>query len=146
VDRVRALIAMSERLAVVPDMTLVQAQQIVQAFGKTVAELAGMIADENRLPFPKPVIKQATLMVLPFAPSDEVRRGLKNCYLFLADFQPGLGDQVIRALPAGEKPPSTIEEIAAVAAHVEKWLPWSKRATAETQELLLELRDAGFRD
>ena len=137
---------MSQHLVVIPDMTLLQAQQIVQAFGKTVTDLAGVIADENRLPFPKAVIKQATLMVLPFAPSDEARRALKNCYLLLADFQRGLGDQVIHALPAGETPSRTTQQIAAVAAHMEKWLPWSRRCTAEMQELLRELRDAGFRD
>jgi hypothetical protein len=137
---------MNEHLAVVHDMTYLEARKIVQAYGKTVTEYSGVIADESKLPFPKAVIKQAMLMVMPFAPSIEVRKALQSSYMFLADFQPGVGDQVIQPLPAHQQAPVDAEQMAAVARHLEKWLPWSRRSSAEMEQLLQELRDAGFGD
>jgi hypothetical protein len=143
---IRSLVAMNERLAVVHDMTYLQARKIVQAYGKTVTEYSGVIADETKLPFPKAVIKQALLMVMPFAPSSDVRNALQSSYMFLADFQPGVGDEAIRPVPAHRQALLDPEEVAAVAKDLERWLPWLKRSTAEMQQLLQELRDAGFRD
>jgi hypothetical protein len=137
---------MNEHLAVLSEMTYLQARQIVQAYGNTLTNIRSGIADERTLPFPKALIKQAILTVLPFAPSDEMRGSLKSSYLYLADFQPDLEHQVICPLPAEAKPPRTTEELAAVGAHIEKWLPRSERSIAEMQALLQELRDAGFAD
>jgi hypothetical protein len=113
---------MNEHLAVLSEMTYLQARQIVQAYGNTLTNtnIRSGIADERTLPFPTALIKQAILMVLPFAPSDEMRGSLKSSYLYLADFQPGLGHQVICPLPAEAKPPRTTEELALRSVHISR--------------------------
>jgi hypothetical protein len=135
---------MNEGLVVVPGMTVQQAKQIVQAYGAVLGS-ARSIADEQELPFSKAVIKQAILMVAPFAPSAEARRSLRQGYLALADFLPGVGGEAIERL-RDDDAPITAEQTAAFVRELEKKLPWLNRSATEAQQLMRELRDAGFLD
>jgi hypothetical protein len=136
---------LNEHLIVVPDMTVAQARQIVQTYGVALGT-AGVIADESELPYAKAVIKQAILMVAPFAPSNEVRRTLRQGYLALADFLPGVGEQAIRRLRGSGDGPGNALEAAAFIKDLERRLPWLNRSATEAQQLLRELRDSGFLD
>jgi hypothetical protein len=133
----------NEHLVVVSSMTVEQARQIVVAYGAVLGS-AGVIADEEELPFSKAAIKQAILMVAPFASSCEARRSLRLAYLALADFLPGVGARPILRARADEDAPADAEQIAAFMTELEKKLKWLNRSATEAQRLMRELRDAGL--
>jgi hypothetical protein len=135
----------NEHLVVVSSMTVEQAKQIVVAYGAVLGN-AGVIADEQELPFSKAAIKQAILMVAPFASSSEARRSLRLAYLGLADFLPGVGAEPILRSRGEENPPVDAEEIATFMKDLEKKLKWLNRSATEAQRLMRELRDAGLLD
>lgn len=131
---------MIDRRIAVPGMTIDQAREIVVAYGAAIE--CGAICDESELPFSKPAIKLAILMIAPFAPSsDEARRSLRMAYLALADFQPGVGSQrihrIMEAPIAGEDPGARLLGL-------EKRLRYLERSATETQRLVRELRDSGL--
>lgn len=136
---------MNEHLIVVSSMTVEQARQIVVAYGAVLGS-AGVIADEDELPFSKAAIKQAILMVAPFASSSEARRSLRRAYLALADFLPGVGARPILRARDDEDPAASAEQIAAFMTELEKKLKWLNRSATEAQRLMRELRDAGLLD
>lgn len=136
---------LSEHLIVVPDMTITQARQIVQTYGAVLGS-ASAIADESELPYSKAVIKQAILMVAPFASTPEARRYLRRGYLALADFVAGAGGWEVNRMNGSGLGPQSAEEAAAFLRELERRLPWLNRSATEAQQLLRELRDSGFLD
>ena len=68
-----------------------EAQLIVNAYGKVLEYLGPIpgatVADEDKLPFPKPKIKAAILIALVATTDAQQREFLKVAYLSLADFQ-----------------------------------------------------------
>jgi hypothetical protein len=135
----------NEHLVVVSSMTVEQARQIVVDYGAVLGS-AGVITDEEELPFSKAAIKQAILMVAPFASSSEARRSLRLAYLALADFLPGVGARPILRARGDEDRPANAEQIAAFMTELEKKLKWLNRSATEAQRLMRELRDAGLLD
>jgi len=136
---------LSEHLIVVPDMTITQARQIVQTYGAVLGS-AGAVADESELPYSKAVIKQAILMVAPFASTPEARRYLRRGYLALADFVAGAAGWEANRMNGSGLGPRSAEEAAAFLRELERRLPWLNRSATEAQQLLRELRDSGFLD
>ena len=136
---------LSEHLIVVPDMTITQARQIVQTYGAVLGS-AGAVADESELPYSKAVIKQAILMVAPFASTPEARRYLRRGYLALADFVAAAGGWEANRVDGCERSPRSAEEAEAFLRELEHRLPWLNRSATEAQQLLRELRDSGFLD
>lgn len=132
---------MKGRLVVIRSMSFEQAKKIVRTYCETLGT-GKLIADEQQLPCAKPVIKQALLMVMPFAPR-QLRQELVYAYVALADFQPGVGDEPI-SRPGPSDPLEQDPDMAGFAAQLERTLPWIQRSADEYRQLVQELKDAGF--
>jgi hypothetical protein len=68
---------------------------IIQEYGKTLETLVptpGCVADGNKLPYPKEVIKKAIIAGLRSTENQQIREHLKVGYIPLADWQPGVGE------------------------------------------------------
>ncbi len=107
-----------------------------------------LVIDVSRLPARKQEIKAAILEGLQRT-EDPKRRGiLKNAYIDLAMFQPGVGPAPIRFEPSPTPAPEGYEGVVAVASSLAERQPeikhWSRVVAKESEQLVQELRSAGF--
>jgi hypothetical protein len=75
--------------------TMQEFENIVSAYGDTMGRQApepGCVADVNRLPFPKPMIKHAISVCLKSTTDKQRIDALKTGYLLLADWQEGVSE------------------------------------------------------
>lgn len=75
-------------------MSLEQATEIVWAYGDVLENSTpapGTVADTSRLPYSKPVIKQALIVMLQSVENPRIQEYLKTAYVLLADWQEGVG-------------------------------------------------------
>jgi len=122
---------------------------LVRAYGTVLEGTAdALVVDANRLPASKHEIKDAILEALRKT-TDPRRRGfLQNAYIDLAMFQPGVGEEPIRFDASPTSAPDGYEAIVAVASSIVERNPeikrWSGVMAKESEQLLDELRSAGF--
>lgn len=130
-----------------------EAELIVNAYGKTLEHLGPIpgstVADENKLPFPKGKIKAALLVALKFAISNEQRAVLKNSFLFLADFQTGVGTQNVgldlTKVDVNKLDDAALLEMAKdISGNSDMREKWLAQAHAEREMLERQLIAAGF--
>jgi len=122
---------------------------IVRAYRRVLEGTADtLVVDENRLPAPKHELKAAILEALQKATDPRWRGFLQNAYIDLAMFQPGVGEEPIRFDPSPTPTPDGYEAIVAVASSIAERNPeikhWSGIMAKESEQLLDELRSAGF--
>ena len=108
-------------------ISLDQVKGILDAYGDILCgEKGEMIRDESCLPTTKDRIKKALTVAIATARTNDEREGYRCAYLFLADFQPGVGP---RGIMKGELEAEDIVQ----------GLPWLDKARMEYQELKREL-------
>jgi len=137
---------MDQRSRRKPSLTYLQARGIARTYNALLEKKGRAIVDERSLPFSKAVIKQALLLAIRLAPSEEVRRGLARSYLMLSEFQSEVGNEPIRGPRAFGRAPKSQGEVVAMAASLEKSLPWLRKSTIEMRQLTKELQDNGIKD
>ena len=131
---------------------LSQAELIINAYGKTLEYLApghGCVADEEKLPFSKAKIKAAIVQALRSTQDKHQQAMLKNAYLLLADFQPGVGSRNVGLdLSTIDAQNLSDAEVLALGATIiesaEEVKPWLAKASSELIHLVQELQGAGF--
>jgi hypothetical protein len=73
-------------------VTLDEVKKILSAYGNLLCDEEGaLIQDESCLPTTKDRIKAALTVAIATAPTKEEREAHRCAYLFLANFQPGVG-------------------------------------------------------
>lgn len=80
------------------EMTPEAAEKIIQDYGavlETSAPTPGCVADVDNLPHPKARIKEAIVMMLPLIEDHELREQLKTGYIWLSNWQEGVGSEQI---------------------------------------------------
>ncbi len=108
-------------------VTLDEVKGILDAYGDLLCDEKGaIIRDESCLPTTKDRIKKALAVAIATARTNDEREGYRCAYLFLADFQPGVGP---RGIMKGDLEAEDIVQ----------GLPWLKKAQMEHQELKREL-------
>ena len=126
---------------------LTRAELIINAYGKTLENLGPIpgssVADEQKLPFPKAQIKSAIIFALRVNPDKKQQEILKTCYLFLADFQPGVGMKNIGfELSPADVSTLSDSEVIAIANAMGESESWLAKSSAELALLQQELRAA----
>lgn len=125
-----------------------ESELVINAYGKTLEYLApvpGTIADESKLPFPKPRIKQAILYALKASQQPQQRQVLKAAYLQLADFQQGIdGKNVGLDLSGVDTSCLTQVDLLALANDMASSQNLLAQARAESEQLTAELAAAGY--
>jgi hypothetical protein len=123
------------------------ARQVVQDYAnflETAAPLPGRIADETRLPHSKLHIKNALGVCINAANEPGLIGHLKNGYLMLSAWQPGVGENIIGVdfsnLDLEADPQVVAESIQLQSAHRDQWNPLIE---AEQASLASELRTLG---
>lgn len=129
-------------------MSIGEAEAVINAFGKTL-ELAGSVpgtvADETKLPYPKYRIKNAILISLKEARSDQDRTFLKEGYLMLSGFQKGVGETDSGVdLTKIDIDEVTNEDLLALASKIGGVDPWQEKVQTELAQLNAELQSAGY--
>ena len=74
------------------------AEKIIQDYGavlETSAPTPGCVADVDKLPHPKARIKEAIAMMLPLIEDHQLREQLKTGYIWLSNWQEGVGSDQI---------------------------------------------------
>jgi len=122
---------------------------LVRAYGAVIEATAdALVVDEGRLPATKQEIKAAILEALQHTEDPRQRGFLKNAYMDLAMFQPGVGAEPVRLEPSPTPAPEGYEAVVAVASSLAERKPeikhWSAVVAKESEQLLEELRSAGF--
>lgn len=108
-------------------VSLDEVKEILNAYGNLLCDVEGaIIRNESCLPTTKDRIKKALTVAIVTARTNEEREGYRFAYLFLADFQPGVG-------------PSGIMKGRLEADDIVQGVPWLEKAQAERQELVREL-------
>ena len=121
-------------------------QNVVADFGELLeAHVPGTVADVEQLPYPKDEIKRDILLMLTVAKDPQLREHLKIAYIFLSEWQVGVGP-THKGLDAAtidftKSPLDLANEVASRAEDVQKWQPIVK---AEEEALIGELRKLGF--
>lgn len=91
------------------------------------------ICDTTMLPLPKPEMKNALKIAWELATDDPQRAEIEAGFLYLSQFQDGIGAQPIEGdFPATPDPVMT-------ANLVNRWIPWSVLCEEEKWSLWLEL-------
>ena len=128
-------------------LDLETAHRIVQDYAdflKTSAPLPGRLADERQLPHRKLNIKDALSVCINASSDPELIGHLKNGYLMLSAWQPGVGDSDIgvdfASLNLEADPLDVAEQIQRQSEVKHLWDPLIQ---AEQTELALELRALG---
>src|SRR5487761_355118 len=112
------------------------------------------IYDTSELPLPKPEMKLALKIAWSAAPNGYVRSATERAFVFLSNFQDGVGSTPIESheaviLKLGElkatddkaNDTAKIDSAAkAIAAAGERWKPWEEKALKEASALALELK------
>lgn len=141
-DRLKGTPALSEA------MTFDVASQIVREYG-AVLEVSstslGGVADVRELPYPKERIKAALIVALRATTDKKVTEQLKGGYVFLADWQPGVGAEPISYGFGGMAPGASTEDMALeVAAQTDRMTKWAPVIAAESEALKAELQQLGL--
>jgi hypothetical protein len=120
---------------------------LINAYGAALeahAASESAVSDISKLPAPKDTMRSAFLAAISVTEDKVLREQLRGAYVRLADFQPGVGAQVIK-IDAGLSTSSDIREVAArVAAQGKVFSEWVGRVKPEAERLLKDLADAGF--
>ena len=103
----------------------------VSTLGELMEKFPGSVLDSSMLPLPKPQMKAALKVLWTAFPAQ--RDTFEVGYLYLANFQDGVGPQ-----PVSLNLPNTSEPKQIVAS-LESTMPWINKTTAEMQELQREL-------
>lgn len=152
INVVYALINNPKKVKVLPGndeaSLLSQAELIINAYGKTLEYLGPIpgssVADEQKLPFPKSQIKSAIIFALRANPDKKRQEILKTGYLFLADFQPGVGIKNIGfELSQADVSALSNSEVVAIANAIGESQNWLAKSSSELALLRQELRTAG---
>ena len=125
------------------------AEGLVRAYGAVLEGTAdALVVDENRLPASKQEIKAAILDCLQRTEDPKRRSFLQNAYIDLAMFQAGVGKEPVRFESTPTPAPEGYEAVVAVASSLAERKPeikhWSAVIAKESEELIRELRSAGF--
>ena len=73
------------------ELSRVEVEQIVNAYGKALESSPGMVRDSSELPYPKGRIKEALLLAIAMTTDERFREQLKTGYVELAGWQDGIG-------------------------------------------------------
>jgi hypothetical protein len=126
-------------------MTPELALRIINAYGAVLEKKApcpGCVADVSKLPYPKEQIKKALIIGLMTLNDPYMKQQFKNSYIYLADWQEGVGetDQGINLL--GMDLNEDFKEMAQkIREQPENYKKWDSIVKEERQELEKELRD-----
>ncbi len=121
-----------------------EAEKIIHDYVAAFANVRGIATDSSKLPHPKERIKQALALALKRTSEANMRSQLRDVYLSLADWHPGVGDSL--AAFAITKPDITgdirvaAERISQAGPAFQKWLSISE---AERKQLQTELDSVG---
>lgn len=124
------------------------AGDLVAAYGEALeaqANSGSMFSDTSALPVKKETIKAALKLLIRVNTDTQKREQLRAAYLMLANFQPGVGDQIL-TLDAGEPPPidGDIQAYAAgVVEQMDRLQVWQAKAGVEMDALQAELQAEG---
>ena len=91
------------------------------------------ICDATTLPLPKPEMKNALKIAWELATDDQQRAEIEAGFLYLSQFQDGIGAEPID----GDFPPTP--DPIATATLVNRWLPWSALCEEDKWSLWIEL-------
>ena len=124
-------------------MSVERATEIAGAYGDVLennAPVPGTFADTSKLPYPKPIIKQALTLLLKSNTDIQVKDHIKTAYLFLADWQEGIGSTNVgldlTGMDISADPMQLVEKITSQDNGIEKW---QTIANEERQQLKTEL-------
>ena len=124
-------------------MSVEYATKIAGAYGNILennAPVPGTFADTSKLPYPKPIIKQALTLLLKSNTDIQVKDHIKTAYLFLADWQEGIGSTNVgldlTGMDISADPMQLVEKITSQDNGIEKW---QTIANEERQQLKTEL-------
>ena len=121
---------------------------VVQAYGRlleTDAPVDGTVADTNKLPYPKQKVKEALLAALLTTPDERMREQLKVGYIYLADWQDGVGDANRGFDPSTlDRSKDTKSLSAQVSSAVADAQHWTDAADREREALKKELEELGL--
>lgn len=124
-------------------MSVERATEIASAYGNVLennAPVPGTFADTSKLPYPKPIIKQALTLLLSSNSDIQIKDHIKTAYLLLADWQEGIGPANagldITSMDISADPMQIAEKIASQDNDIEKW---QTIANEECQQLKTEL-------
>jgi hypothetical protein len=127
-------------------MTPELALKIINVYGAVLEKESpcpGCVADANKLPFPKKQIKQALIMGLNSTNDSYMKQNLKNGYIFLADWQEGVGktDQGINllAMDLNEDIKELTQKIREQSENYKKWEPLVEKERKELEQELKKL-------
>jgi hypothetical protein len=131
-----------------PSMSLEQATEIVWAYGGVLENSTpapGSVADASRLPYSKPKIKQALIVMLRSSENPRIKEYLKSAYLSLADWQEGVGQANngcdLSNADHKSDPKKRKKQSLSQAKNFEKWYT---KAKAEGLQLESELQNLGL--
>ncbi|SPE27218.1 hypothetical protein SBBP1_400006 [Burkholderiales bacterium] len=127
------------------------AVKIVQDYGAVMrwkrSAAQGCIADVQGLPHPKERIKQALALLLGASDDPQFREQLKSSYLLLADWQEGVGHEMVGLRPetdANGRAAEDREAPASQSAAWEEWERWRPKVLQEERALKAELQQLGL--
>lgn len=122
---------------------------VIQAYGKVLEERSlssSIVVDSKHLPFSKEKIKEAIFAALCINKDPAQRKNLATGFIFLADFQDGVGDAFVGLDFGGLNP--TNDNIKELAKTISKQQPafesWNPIIESEKALLLAELKSAGY--
>jgi len=121
-----------------------QAEKIVQKYGEVLqhsSPVAGCVADQDKLPYPKDVIKTALIKALQNTVDNHQKEVLKIGYLSLANWQSDVGDSN-QGIDISKVDPM-IDPTEFLALH-ESSKDWSQIVQNEEMELQAELKELGL--
>lgn len=129
-------------------MSLEQATDIVWAYGDVMENSSpapGAVADTSRLPYSKPKIKRALIVMLRSIENPRIQEYLKAAYLSLADWQEGAKQtnkaRVVTNVDLDSAKKKRTKKSLSKDKHSEKLYT---RARAESQQLKSELQNLGL--
>ena len=108
---------------------------ILEAYGLLLERYPLAICDVSMLPLAKIEMKKLFMAMCPLANSPEREQALENSFLFLSNFQEGVGPKPLDE--SMTKNASPAEKVAIL----ENWLGWENVAAAELQELIAEWKE-----
>lgn len=122
--------------------------KILRAYGdilETSTNGPGTVADVKALPFSKHEIKDAIIRGLQNSPDENTKNILINGYLFLADWQEDVGDEMIRYNSVISDPNTNMEDVINdLQAQNNLKKDWLSIVTLEQETLKKELMELGF--
>jgi hypothetical protein len=106
----------------------------------------GRVADVRRLPHPKAHIKKALLVAMQVSNDQAMVAALTNAYLSLAEYQEGVGDEILGLDLTKVDMSASLEQQARVIADQSKGMEkWNALVEAESRLLLSDLERLALR-